>query len=187
MLMVSCSLATMAQVGIGTSTPRASAALDVTSTTKGFLIPRLTTAQRDAIVSPAVGLSIYNTSTNCTNSYDGIGWRELCGLLTYASLTSFDCGNATNNGSLISGVAASGVTSNVLYTGGNGGPYSTQSINSTGVTGLTATINAGTLASGSGSLTITISGTPASTGTASFALNIGGQSCTLTRNVVTPP
>ena len=174
-------------MGIETDTPHASAALDVSSTIRGFLAPCLTTAQRDAIVSPAFGLTIYNTSTNCTNTYDGIGWRELCGSPTYAYLSSFQCSTATNNGSLISGVTASGVTSSVLYTGGNGGPYSTQSINSTGVTGLTATINAGTLASGSGSLTITISGTPASTGTASFALNIGGQSCTLTRNVVTPP
>lgn len=43
-------------VGIGTTTPNASAALDVTSTTKGLLIPRMTTAQRTAIASPAAGL-----------------------------------------------------------------------------------------------------------------------------------
>jgi uncharacterized protein (TIGR02145 family) len=51
------------------------------------------------------------------------------------------------------------------------------------VTGLTATLTAGSFVSGAGSITYTISGTPASSGTASFALNIGGQTCTLARTV----
>jgi len=54
-----------AQIGIGTATPHGSAALDVSSTSKGFLLPRLTTTQRDAIVTPANGLMIYNI-TNAT-------------------------------------------------------------------------------------------------------------------------
>jgi hypothetical protein len=58
-------LASMAQnVGIGTTTPAASALLDVSSTTKGILPPRMTTTQRDAIASPAAGLIIFNTTTN---------------------------------------------------------------------------------------------------------------------------
>lgn len=52
------------QVGIGTTTPDASSVLDVFSTNKGLLIPRLTTVQRDLIVSPATGLMIYNTTLN---------------------------------------------------------------------------------------------------------------------------
>lgn len=48
-------------VGINTASPDKSAVLDATSTTKGLLPPRLTTTQRDAIVSPASGLVIYNT------------------------------------------------------------------------------------------------------------------------------
>jgi hypothetical protein len=51
-------------VAVGTSTPAASALLDLTSTTKGFLPSRMTTAQRDAIASPATGLLIYNTTAN---------------------------------------------------------------------------------------------------------------------------
>ena len=50
---------TYAQVGIGTTTPATSAALDITSTTKGLLIPRMTAAQRDAIISPTQGLIIF--------------------------------------------------------------------------------------------------------------------------------
>ena len=50
-----------AQVGIGTATPNSSAALDLTSTSSGLLVPRMTTAQRTAISSPATGLMIYQT------------------------------------------------------------------------------------------------------------------------------
>jgi len=55
-------ITSMAQnVGIGTTTPAASAQLDVSSTSKGFLPPRMTTAQRKAIASPAGGLLVYQT------------------------------------------------------------------------------------------------------------------------------
>jgi hypothetical protein len=50
------------KVGIGTATPSASAALDVSSTTRGFLPPRMTAAQIAAIASPTVGLTVFNTS-----------------------------------------------------------------------------------------------------------------------------
>ena len=73
------------------------------------------------------------------------------------------------------------------YTGGNAGTHSGQTVTSTGVTGLTATLSAGTFASGAGTLTYTITGTPTSSGTASFAVSIGGQTCTLTRTVCAPP
>ncbi|MEO7312810.1 MAG: hypothetical protein ABIX01_20670 [Chitinophagaceae bacterium] len=48
-------------IGIGTSTPAASAALDVTSTNKGLLLPRLT--DTSAVASPTAGLLIYNNKT----------------------------------------------------------------------------------------------------------------------------
>ena len=100
------------------------------------------------------------------------------------TITALTCASATNTGTLTQGTAASGVSSSVPYTGGNGGTHSGQTVTSTGVTGLTATLAAGTFASGAGSLTYTITGTPSASGTASFALNIGGQSCTLTRTVL---
>ena len=52
---------TYAQVGIGTTNPNTSAALDITSTTKGFLIPRMTNVQRQAISNPAAGLQVFVT------------------------------------------------------------------------------------------------------------------------------
>lgn len=67
------------QVGIGTTTPDASAGLDVNFNDKGFLPPRLTTAQRDEnIINPAEGLTIYNTDTNCLQFYDGRFWISAC-------------------------------------------------------------------------------------------------------------
>jgi formylglycine-generating enzyme required for sulfatase activity len=101
-------------------------------------------------------------------------------------ISSLNCANASHNGSLVARVQSNDVISVVPYTGGNGGIYTAQSVNSTGVTGLTATLSAGTLASGSGNLSYTISGTPSGPGIASFALNIAGQSCTLIRPVVLP-
>ncbi len=99
------------------------------------------------------------------------------------AITALNCSSATNNGILTNGTAASGVTSVIGYTGGNGGAYTAQSISSTGVTGLTASITAGSFTTGSGTLTVAITGTPSGSGTASFALSIGGQSCTFTRSV----
>lgn len=69
---------TYAQTGIGTTIPDASAALDITSTTKGLLIPRMTAAQRDAISSPATGLMIYQTDgTVGFYYYNGSIWAEV--------------------------------------------------------------------------------------------------------------
>src|SRR5262245_37823296 len=54
-------LANAQNIGIGTATPDASAALDIKSTTKGLLIPSMTLAQRNAISNPATGLLIFQT------------------------------------------------------------------------------------------------------------------------------
>lgn len=64
-----------AQVGIGTTAPAAGAALDVTSTTKGILVPRMTQAQRNLIASPATSLLIYQTdATPGFYYYNGSAW-----------------------------------------------------------------------------------------------------------------
>jgi hypothetical protein len=98
-------------------------------------------------------------------------------------IASLDCASATNNGTLTQGNPAISVSSVISYSSGNGGYYSGQTITSTGVTGLTATLQVGSFANGNGTLTYTISGTPASVGTANFAINSGGKSCTLTFTV----
>jgi hypothetical protein len=69
----------VAQVGINTdgSAPDAAALLDLKSTTKGLLPPRMTTAQRDQIATPPSGLVIYNIDCEEFQYYKSTGWKTL--------------------------------------------------------------------------------------------------------------
>ena len=77
LFLIYCSLLSYSQnVGIGTNTPHASAALEIQDTSRGILIPRMTMVQRNAIQNPAEGLMIYQTdSTRGFWFWDGILWR----------------------------------------------------------------------------------------------------------------
>ncbi|HBC05921.1 MAG TPA: hypothetical protein DC015_17435, partial [Aequorivita sp.] len=59
-----------AQVGIGNTDPAASSMLDITSTSKGFLVPRMTTVQRNAVDGPANSLLVYDTTLKSFFYYD---------------------------------------------------------------------------------------------------------------------
>jgi len=91
--LLACALPGDAQVAINTdgSDPDASAMLDVTSTDKGILIPRITAAQRDAIATPATGLLIFNTESSLFEFYNGAAWQPV---LTLSPTNAF---NATVN------------------------------------------------------------------------------------------
>lgn len=103
---------TSASIGSNT-TPNSKAVLDLTSTTKGFLPPRMDTTARDAIASPTTGLQIFNTSTGYMNYYNGSSWLQWSSLagtetLTNKTLTSpainganFNFGTATNSNRLL--------------------------------------------------------------------------------------
>ncbi len=73
-------------------TPDASSILELRTTTKGMLIPRMTTTERDAISSPATGLVVYNTTTNKFNFYNASAWTEMAsggtGISTLNTLTA---------------------------------------------------------------------------------------------------
>jgi len=62
-------------VGVGTISPNTSAILEINSTSKGFLVPRLSTT---AISTPAAGMVVFSTDINCLCFYDGSGWIDLC-------------------------------------------------------------------------------------------------------------
>ena len=68
---------TAQSVGIGTPAPNSSAALDVTSSNKGLLMPRLTTVQRKKIANPAAGLLVFDTDKGAVMFYDGSSWRTM--------------------------------------------------------------------------------------------------------------
>lgn len=89
--------AALAKLGLG-ATLTDTAVINVSSTTKGVLIPSMTTTQRDAISTPATGLIIYNTTSNRLNFYFSGSWRELVtnGVLTASRVVITDSnGNYT--------------------------------------------------------------------------------------------
>ena len=124
--------------------------------------------------------SLGQTLTSCE---DGLIWTT--GGVCPGKISTLDCAGVLVKGSLYKGDAAS-VSFEVSYEGGNGGPYPDQSIKSSGVDGLTATIRddyfsqvGGWGSNGSGSLKFEVTGTPTSEGNALFSLNIGGQTCSI--------
>jgi len=75
-------------VGIGTNVPAASALLELAATDKGFLPPRMTTTQRDAITTPATGLMIYNTTNTQFEFFNGAAWSGV-GSMTTGQIAAF--------------------------------------------------------------------------------------------------
>ncbi|RNA60798.1 hypothetical protein D1631_02030 [Chryseobacterium nematophagum] len=126
---------------------------------------------------------------NPSNVIDGGTWRpvrpDLCTITP--PTFQFDCtGTIPMGGHFTQGTPVLGADKfNIFqYAAGTGASYAGQSIPSTGVTGLTATLSAGTLANGtSGNFILIITGIPASAGLASFTFTLEGQTCTFTRVV----
>jgi hypothetical protein len=79
-------------VGIGTTTPAYSAALDISSTSKGLLIPRLTDSQKMAIDTPVIGLLIYQTdAAPGFYFYNGTGWTNISNVIWPAAMAKIFC------------------------------------------------------------------------------------------------
>jgi hypothetical protein len=93
------------QMGIGTSTPNSSAALDVTSITQGLLFPRISTANISSISSPATGLIVYNSTTNCLECYNGSSWQNV----------SCPCSSVPNAGAITGSTALCASSSGNVY------------------------------------------------------------------------
>ena len=116
MMVLAITITTNAQVGIGVSTANInpSAQLDVTSTTKGFLPPRMTYAERNAIVNASAGLIIYCTDFGSNGGepecYNGYAWVSMNGasalgnlptLAPTISITAIGTVSATSGGNII--------------------------------------------------------------------------------------
>ena len=78
LLLLNSSVASfLGTIAFNNSSPSASACVDLTSTTKGFLPPRMTTTQKNAIATPAAGLVVYDSTTNKLCCYNGSTWNDL--------------------------------------------------------------------------------------------------------------
>jgi hypothetical protein len=118
------SLPVTAQVGMNKdgSQADASALLDIKGTDGGLLIPRMTTAEMNAIASPATGLMVYNTTDNTFYFYNGTAWGKVEGAAEVDGVIGNEVLNATNNGGLLrsgAGTAANPYTLGIQW-GGNG-------------------------------------------------------------------
>jgi len=174
------------QVGIGTATPDASAILDVSSTNKGILGPRISLESiTDAVTvpTPATGLLVYNTGIAGLKYvgyvfWNGGEWRTFNNSsLQTGTVGTLLCNSATITPTTYTAGTPYNGTLNIPYTGGNGGIYSAITIGP--INGLTATLPSGNFNSGPGNIIFTVTGTPtvSSPTTTTFGLTLGGQIC----------
>ena len=85
------------QVGIGTTSINASAKVQIDSTIQGFLPPRMTTTQKNAISSPATGLVVYDSTLNNIVYYNGTAWTTQQDVITLTTTGSSGSATFTNN------------------------------------------------------------------------------------------
>lgn len=187
-----CDSAVMAQqVGVGTTTPANSAILDVSSTNKGVLFPRVALSSgtdQTTIPSPAQGLMVFNTGAAGLKTvgfvfWNGTEWRAIDNFSTTTPSATLDCPNASLEPAILTAGTAYTGYMRVPYFNGNGIRYSAGTpVASTGNTGLTATLLEGTLANGQGLLVFSVTGTPSATTPtgATFAVTFAGASCAAT-------
>jgi len=110
-------------VGIGTTAPNASSILDVTSTTKGFLMPRMTYAQMKAISTPATGLQVYNTDNNTPQVYDGTGYQILGTSVVTATVSAGATTLSCDNGNMFSVTLVNGTPTAITLSNARPGSY----------------------------------------------------------------
>lgn len=121
---------TFAQVGINTETPDPSSALDITSTAGGLLPPRMTSDQRDNIVSPVEGLIIF-----CTDCGSGEGELQIKLSSQWVNLYNPGAGGGTKYLALLQFNSAEAITSITMVDPVSDGTYSTSGVITTTSTG----------------------------------------------------
>ena len=128
-------------VGINTTTNIPSAQLHINSTTKGFLPPRMTTTQRDAIATPATGLSVYNTTTLANNTYNGTAWLPEVNLTAAGRLL---LGGATESTNVLEVLGTARVSGNMTVSNSTliVNNTATNQITCTGIAGLQFSVDA---------------------------------------------
>jgi len=128
----------IAQVGIGTLTPDASSQLDITSSGKGLLIPRMDASTRGAIVSPATGLLVYQTDAPAGfYYYDGSAWN----MIGTTTLTGFSASTSLSSISASTTFTNYSTAAPFYSSAGFNATTGQFTVPSTGTYAITATIN----------------------------------------------
>lgn len=135
-LMYLCVVNAQNNVGIGTAAPNASSLLELQATDKGLLTPRVSSAQRLAIATPADGLLVYDTDVDCFFFYKSNAWQNLCAC--FCTVTNGDTGPTGPTGAGATGATgASGINGATGATGPSGANGATGATGDTGATGNT--------------------------------------------------
>ncbi|PAM92769.1 hypothetical protein B4N84_21805 [Flavobacterium sp. IR1] len=174
-VLITCSV--QSQIGMGTPNPDPSAVLELSSTQKGFLPPRLTTLQRNAIVQPAEGLTIYNTDKDCLEWYNKSGWYNLCGDNPPA-VADYTC-NTLETGSMEVGIPVSGVSQTITATVSAPGTYDISATNN----GVTFSARGNFTSKGKQDVILRATGIPMAGGDHDFILNTSPNNCPFTRTI----
>ncbi len=183
------------QTGIGTTTPDGSSVLDVSSTDKGVLLPRITTVQRDAILNPAEGLTVYNLDEDCLQINSGtpsspdwscVGGSSSVTIVNDCDINGFE-GTYVNGVVLTASNKFSVTISNNSFNSSTIG-FTTGDLVLSGVSGISVNSVSPALATivsgGSQVVEYTLTGTPSSVGTLTGVWTKLGLNCTKTVNVV---
>ena len=189
-----CVIKSYSQIGIGTISPDQSSMLDVLSTEKGMLIPRMTSAERDAIATPAKGLLVYNTDEDCLQVNKGtstdIDWSCVGGSVVPPVVSN--CNTNGFEGLYVNGQALTASNKFSLQLINNGFTTATPSFSISdldlpGMTEITVSSVTPTTSSMAPGDTLTVeyglSGLPTSTGVLTGVWTKLGLTCTKTINI----
>ncbi|KFF75108.1 hypothetical protein HX13_07715 [Chryseobacterium sp. P1-3] len=177
-----------AQVGINIANPHPKSALDVFSNDKGFLPPRLTTSQRDSLLSPdtpnieAEGMVIYNKTVNCLEFWNSVEWINLC--QGNAAVYTINC-EPVVNGNFYAGSPAVGSV-RIKVTVSKPGKYK---INTDTVNGISFNAEGYFENTGEQYVTLSAEGTLLQAGTYTYSIvtPAGNESCTFAVTVTNLP
>lgn len=160
-------------IGIGTSTPDGSSLLELSAQDKGFLVPRLTQAQRQSIANPATGLLVYDLTASCFYYFDGASWLSLCnqpGIQGATGATGAQGIQGVTGATGVQGlqgvtgetgaVGAQGITGETGATGAQGVQGVTGAQGLQGITGSTGATGPGTICNNAAANYITVFTSP---------------------------
>ena len=179
------SIFSYSQIGLGTINPSTTAALDLTSTTKGFLLPRMTHVQKTAIVSPEAGLQIWCLDCGTNGQlqvYNGTIWTNIIGAAASTSKQGATASPLKPGAPTLTGVTVVATQASVAFTApaNNGG---------TAITSYTATASPGGLTATGASSPLVVTGLTAGTSYTFtvVATNAAGNSVASTASAAVTP
>lgn len=171
------------KIGSNRYTIAPSAALEIESTDKGILLPRMSKSDMNNIKNPVNGLIVFDTDNQCVKIYQRNAWSG-CFEFAGAPAFSLKCQDAVWSAKPKNGEPFSGTLSLPYIEGGTQVvPAQTIYPTGAGVGTLSAILSAQTLALGAGTLSFNLTGTVTQKGTALFEVNVLGNTCSLSTSI----